>query len=141
MPDFDEDRFLATWRVRFASDPPEAPKWLSVGILTSDYSFAVAQAFDDCKPGRADCDPLARQIFAGRAQAPGIYGLRSGAEAMDFAVVWVDPSYNTAAVAALDGAYLWLLDRDVTGGGVRLAQARSALAAAGFDTTRLEENP
>lgn len=137
--DFEEDRFLATWRVRSASDPAATPRWLSIGILTSDYSFAVRQVFEDCRPGREDCDPLAGSIFSGRAQAPGIYRLRSGAEAMDFAVVWVDPNYLTAAVAVSNGADLWLLDRSPSGGAARLAEARSALATAGFDTTRLED--
>ncbi|MEM8579488.1 MAG: lipocalin family protein [Pseudomonadota bacterium] len=141
VPDFEEDRFLGSWRVRFASDPSAAPYWLSIGILTSDYSFAVRQVFTDCRPGDGGCDPRAGQSLAGRATAPGVYRLGSTTEAVDFAVVWVDPGYRTAAVAAPDGSYVWLLDRDAKGHSTRLIQARAALKAAGFGAIDLEEKP
>ena len=139
---FDPAQFDGDWQVvaRYAT-PFEA------GCVAARFQFDAGQVAYQCR----DADGAVRQtaIGTGAISGPGRYALALTSSpdpsvtfpAPGFWVMWVDQTYRTAVIGALDGQAGWILNRDARIPADRLAAAREILDFNGYTLAALQRVP
>jgi apolipoprotein D and lipocalin family protein len=54
-------------------------------------------------------------------------------------VMWMDFDSRTAAIGTPNGDFGWIMDKNPTGGGDRIAAARDIMDWFGYDVSQLQE--
>ena len=131
---YDAARFAGEWQVRAAYSGDSNLR--AVTFAPQGPTFIEHRRSCDAAGVCAD----RRDLWAATEQGPGRYALRAAAGGAERAlwVLWVDEGFRTAVIGTPDGRYGWILDRNATGGGDRIAAAREILDFNGYDLTALQ---
>lgn len=138
----DLDRYAGRWHeiARF-------PVWFQRGCtaVTADYALredGEVDVLNACtRDGRRDvATAVARSVDPSNARLKVRFSNLVPIEG-DYWIIHLDDDYQTAVVAVPSGWAGWILARSPEIAPERLAAARAALAAAGYDLSRLETTP
>lgn len=108
---------------------------------TADYALRAdgrIRVVNSCRRGSPD-GPLSRISGTAEVVGPGRLSVRLGRIPFSapYWVLWVAPDYGTAVVGVPSGRAGWVLHRSPAIPPARLAAAQAALAANGYDPSRL----
>ena len=134
----DADRYAGRWY-----EVARFPVIFQRGCTATTAGYAVRPdgGLDVVNACRVDSPDGPLRRIAGTAQpvGPGQFAVRLGRVpfAGPYWVLWVDEGYETAVVGVPSGRAGWVLARTPAIGPERMAAARAALVAAGYDPDRL----
>jgi apolipoprotein D and lipocalin family protein len=126
------------------------PVWFQEGCVavTADYDLrpdGTVGVLNSCRQGALDgpvetAAATARSVDASNARLKVRFSRWIPIEG-DYWVIFLDPDYSTAVVAVPSGSAGWILSRTPQIAPDKLEAARAALAAAGYDPSRLVPTP